>query len=132
MVNPLILLLMEWIEEGELRMKKIEAYIRPEKLEDIKGALDELNLNGLSICQVMGFGRQKGWKEFVRGSEVDYNFVPKVKLEIVVADEEVELIVSKIIEIAGTGNVGDGKIFISDIADAIRIRTQERGLDAIK
>jgi nitrogen regulatory protein P-II 1 len=113
-------------------MKKIEAYIRPEKLEDIKGLLDQLNLNGLSISQVMGFGRQKGWKEFIRGTEVDYNFLPKIKLEIVVADEEVENIVSKITEVACTGNVGDGKIFISDVNDAIRIRTKERGIDAIK
>ena len=113
-------------------MKKIEAYIRPEKLDDIKGLLDQLNLNGLSVCQVMGFGKQKGWKEFIRGTEVDYNFLPKIKLEIVVADDEVENIVSKITEGACTGCVGDGKIFITDVCDAIRIRTKERGLDAIK
>jgi nitrogen regulatory protein P-II 1 len=113
-------------------MKKIEAYIRPEKLDDIKGLLDQLNLNGLSVSQVMGFGKQKGWKEFIRGTEVDYNFLPKIKLEIVVADSEVENIVSKITEGACTGCVGDGKIFITDVCDAIRIRTKERGLDAIK
>jgi len=113
-------------------MKKIEAYIRPEKLEDIKSLLAELDLNGLSMSQVMGFGKQKGWKEFVRGTEIDCNFLPKIKLEIVVADEDVENIVSKITETAYTGSVGDGKIFISDVNDAIRIRTKERGLDALK
>jgi nitrogen regulatory protein P-II 1 len=113
-------------------MKKIDAYIRPEKLEDIKANLATISLNGLSVVQVMGFGKQKGWKEFVRGTEVDYNFLPKVKLEIVAADEHVEEIISKICEIAYTGNVGDGKIFISEVQDAIRIRTKERGLDAVK
>ncbi|SHI15315.1 nitrogen regulatory protein P-II family [Sporobacter termitidis DSM 10068] len=113
-------------------MKKIDAFIRPEKLEEIKGVLDKLQLNGLSISQVMGFGKQKGWKEYVRGTEIDYNFLPKVKLEIVTADEEVEGVIAKISEIAYTGSVGDGKIFISDIIDAVRIRTKERGIDAIK
>jgi nitrogen regulatory protein P-II 1 len=113
-------------------MKKIEAYIRPEKLEELKSHLDSLNLNGLSINQVMGCGKQKGWKEFVRGTEVDYNFLPKIKLEIVVTDEQVERIIDKICEVAHTGEVGDGKIFISEVLDAIRIRTRERGLDAVK
>ncbi|UOO37027.1 P-II family nitrogen regulator [Oscillospiraceae bacterium CM] len=113
-------------------MKKIEAYIRPEKLEEIKAHLDTLNLNGLSISQVMGCGQQKGWKEFVRGTEVDYNFLPKIKLEIVVCDERAEDVVNQICDIAHTGDVGDGKIFISDVGDAIRIRTRERGLDAVK
>ena len=108
-------------------MKKIDAYIRPEKLEDIKGNLSTMSLNGLTINQVMGFGKQKGWKEFIRGTEVDYNFLPKVKLEIVVPDDQVEGIVNMICEIAYTGNVGDGKIFISEVLDAIRIRTKERG-----
>lgn len=112
-------------------MKKIDAYIRPEKLEEMKAHLDVLNLNGLSINQVMGCGKQKGWKEFVRGTEVDYNFLPKIKLEIVVPDEQVEEIVNKICDIAYTGDVGDGKIFILDVLDAIRIRTRERGLDAV-
>lgn len=113
-------------------MKKIEAYLRPEKLEELKAHLDTLKLNGLSINQVMGCGKQKGWKEFVRGTEVDYNFLPKIKLEIVVTDDRVEDIVAKICDIAYTGEVGDGKIFISDIADAVRIRTRERGVDAVK
>ncbi len=113
-------------------MKKIEAYIRPDKLQNIKDMLQALNLNGLSITQVMGCGNQKGWKEFVRGSEVDYNFLPKLKLDLIVSDEQVEDVVQHIIDKAYTGEVGDGKIFISHIEDAIRIRTKERGDKAIK
>lgn len=113
-------------------MKKIEAIIRPEQIEDIKECLKPLNLNGISINQIMGSGCQRGWKEFVRGVEVDYNFLPKIKLELVVSDSQVDDVVSRIIETANTGNIGDGKIFISDVLDAIRIRTGERGDDAIK
>jgi len=113
-------------------MKKIEAYIRPESLDDIKDILDDLCLNGLSIMQIMGCGNQKGWKEYVRGAEIDYNFLPKIKIEMVVLDEQVEAVVAGIIDKAHTGEYGDGKIFISDISDAIRIRTKERGTDAIK
>jgi nitrogen regulatory protein P-II 1 len=113
-------------------MKKIEAYIRPEKLEEVKGQLDQLKLNGLTINEVMGCGKQKGWKEFVRGTEVDYNFLPKIKLEMVIPDDQVEDVISKICDMAYTGEVGDGKIFVSDILDAVRIRTRERGLDAVR
>lgn len=113
-------------------MKKVEAYIRPEKLADIKEILDTLNLSGLSITQIMGCGNQKGWKEYVRGTEVEYNFLPKLKLEVVVMDEQVETLIDKICEKAYTGEVGDGKIFVSDILDAVRIRTRERGTDALK
>lgn len=113
-------------------MKKIEAFIRPEKLSEIKDMLNILNINGLSISQIMGCGNQKGWKEYVRGAEVEYNFLPKLKLEIVVPDEQVEELVDTICEKAYTGEIGDGKIFISDILDAIRIRTRERGGDAVK
>ena len=113
-------------------MKKIEAYIRPEKLDDIREIMDTLNLNGLTITQVVGCGKQKGWKEFVRGTEIDYNFLPKLKFEMVVHDDQVDSVVEKIIEKAQTGEVGDGKIFVSNIEDAIRIRTKERGVDAIK
>lgn len=112
-------------------MKKIEAYIRTEKLEDIKEVLCSLHINGLSISEIMGCGNQKGWKEYVRGSEVDFNFLPKIKMEIVVQDEQVEMIVEKICETAQTGEVGNGKIFISDVQDAIRIRTKERGIPAL-
>ncbi len=113
-------------------MKKIEAFIRPEKLEDTKEILAKFNLNGLSIMQVMGCGSQKGWKKFVRGTEVDYNFLQKIKIEMVVLDEQVEDVVQGIIEIASTGEFGDGKIFIYDVNDAIRVRTKERGDAAIK
>lgn len=113
-------------------MKRVEAFIRPEKLEDIKGILSTLDINGLSISQIMGCGKQKGWKEFVRGSEVDYNFVPKIKIELIVREEQVEDIISKIRDTAVTGEVGDGKIFISEVLDAIRIRTGERGINAVE
>lgn len=112
-------------------MKKIEAFIRPEKMQDIKDLFKEMHINGLSVSQVMGCGNQKGWKNFVRGSEVDVNFLPKVRLEIVVKDEQAETIINSIVEKSWTGEVGDGKIFVYDVADAIRIRTKERGTDAI-
>lgn len=113
-------------------MKKIEAFIRPEKLEEIKEVMDKMNLNGLSIMQVMGCGNQKGWTEFVRGAEVDYNFLTKIKIETVVPDDQAEEVIACIIEKAHTGEYGDGKIFISDIQEAIRIRTGERGEKAVK
>lgn len=113
-------------------MKKIEAYIRPEKIEDIKAIMTDHCLNGLSITQVVGCGNQKGWKKFVRGNEVDYNFLNKIKLELVVLDSQVENVVSAIIKKAYTGEFGDGKIFIYDVVDGIRIRTKERGDASIK
>lgn len=113
-------------------MKKVEAFIRPQKIEEIKEVLKNLNLNGMSISQIMGCGNQKGWTEYFRGAEVDVNFLPKVKVEVVVQDDQVENVVSKIIEASRTGEIGDGKIFISDIIDAVRIRTGERGVDALK
>ncbi len=113
-------------------MKKIEAYIRPERMEDVREILDSLKLNGLSITQVMGCGNQKGWKEFVRGTEIDYNFLPKIKIETVVSDDKADAVINGIIEKVYTGEYGDGKIFVYEVADAIRIRTKERGDDAIK
>jgi nitrogen regulatory protein P-II 1 len=112
-------------------MKKIEAFIRPEKLSDIKEIMSSLDLKGMSISQIMGCGNQMGWTEIVRGAEVEYNFLPKLKLEIVVLDEQAEDLIERISGIAFTGEVGDGKIFVTDIMDAIRIRTGERGIDAI-
>ncbi len=112
-------------------MKKIEAYIKPDKLEDVKEILKDIAVNGLSISQIMGCGNQMGWKEFVRGSEVDYHFLPKIKVELVVLDSQVELVVRNICDIVRTGEVGDGKIFIYDVLDAIRIRTGERGNAAL-
>jgi nitrogen regulatory protein P-II 1 len=113
-------------------MKKIEAIIRPEKLQDIKDTLASLNIGGLSISEIMGCGSQKGWKEYVRGSEVDFNFLHKIKLEMVVQDEQVEMVIDKICSVAQTGEVGDGKIFITDVIDAVRIRTKERSNLALK
>lgn len=112
-------------------MKKIEAYIRPEQLEDVKEALKSLNVNGISVTQIMGSGCQRGYREFVRGTEVDYNFLKKIKIELVVPDSRLEEILDKIVETAKTGQVGDGKIFISEIQDALRIRTGERGEAAL-
>lgn len=113
-------------------MKKIEAFIRPEKLQDIKDNLHHLHINGLSITQIMGCGNQKGWKEYVRGMEVDYNFLPKIKIELIVQDEQVDSIIDNIIKCARTGDAGDGKIFVYDVVNAVRIRTGENGLSAIK
>jgi len=112
-------------------MKKIEAFIRPEKLEDIKDILGELHLNGLTVSQVMGCGNQKGWREFVRGQEVDYNFLPKIKLELFVHDEQVDDVMSKIIQTGRTGEVGDGKIFVLPVEEGVRIRTGETGEESI-
>jgi nitrogen regulatory protein P-II 1 len=113
-------------------MKKIEAVIRPEQIEDIKQALKPLDLNGISIMQIMGSGCQRGWTEFIRGTEIDYNFLPKIKMELVVSDDQAEEIIQIIMDTAKTGEIGDGKIFISEIQDAIRIRTGERGDNALR
>jgi len=112
-------------------MKRIEAIIRPSKLEDIKDALKNHNINGVTINQVMGCGQQRGWKEYHRGTEVITNVLPKIEVQIVVDDDRVEEIIDLIISIARTGEVGDGKIFVIDIAECVRIRTGERGKDAL-
>ena len=108
-------------------MKKIEAIIRPEKLEDIKESLCSANFKGITISQVMGCGSQKGWKEVYRGTQVDLTILPKVLIEIIVHDDELEETLDIIIKHARTGEIGDGKIFVSEIYDVIRIRTGERG-----
>lgn len=113
-------------------MKKIEAYMRPEKLEEIKTVLEKYRLNGMSITQIMGCGNQKGWKEYVRGTEVDFNFLQKIKIELIILDEQVENVIQSIIEVSHTGEFGDGKIFVYDVIDAVRVRTKERGEAAIK
>jgi nitrogen regulatory protein P-II 1 len=112
-------------------MKKIEAIIRHFKLEDVKNALTESGLAGMTITEVRGFGRQKGHTETYRGTEYAVDFVPKVKLEVAVEDDKVQRVVDTIIRTAQTGQIGDGKIFISDLRDTIRIRTGETGADAI-
>jgi len=113
-------------------MKKIEAIIRPGKLEEIKESLNKFNIHGLTISQVMGCGLQKGRKEFYRGTEVTMNLLPKIKVEIVTKDELLEDVVKLIIAEAKTGEVGDGKIFVYDVVDAIKIRTGERGDKALE
>lgn len=112
-------------------MKKIEAIVRPGKLDEIKEALNNYNVHGLTLSQVMGCGLQKGRKEYIRGTEVTLNLLPKVKIEVVVNDSQAEQVISIITKEGRTGEVGDGKIFVYNIEDTIRIRTGERGEGAI-
>ncbi|GAB6143816.1 P-II family nitrogen regulator [Desulfocicer niacini] len=112
-------------------MKKIEAIIKPFKLDEVKEALNGLGVTGMTLSEVKGFGRQKGHKEIYRGAEYQVDFVPKIKLTIVTASDMVEKIVDTILETAGTGKIGDGKVFILPVDDAIRIRTGEKGASAI-
>lgn len=108
-------------------MKKIEAYIRPFKLDEVKEALTGIGVKGMSVSEVKGFGRQRGHKEMYRGSEYTVDFLPKIKLEIVLRDEDLEAAINAIMESAATGKLGDGKIFVYDVLDAIKIRTGESG-----
>jgi len=112
-------------------MKKVEAVIKPFKLEEVKDALSEIGIEGMTVTEVKGFGRQKGHTEIYRGSEYTVDFLPKIKLELVVSDSQAEAVVSAILKSAKTGKIGDGKIFVSTIQDAIRIRTEEKGDAAI-
>jgi len=112
-------------------MKKIEAIIKPFKLDEVKDALQEANLQGITVLEAKGFGRQKGHTELYRGAEYVVDFLPKVKLEIIVADDMLNTALEAIQSAAHTGRIGDGKIFVSDVADAIRIRTGETGDEAI-
>lgn len=112
-------------------MKKIEAIIRPFKLDEVKEALLEIGIRGMTITEVRGYGRQKGHKETYRGSEYQIEFVPKIKLEIIVENSISEKVIETILATAKTGQVGDGKIFISEISEVIRIRTDESGPEAL-
>jgi nitrogen regulatory protein P-II 1 len=112
-------------------MKKIEAVIKPFKLDEVKDALHEVGLQGITVVEAKGFGRQKGHTELYRGAEYVVDFLPKVKLEVICEDSVLERAVEAITNAARTGRIGDGKIFISNVEDAIRIRTGERGEDAI-
>ena len=112
-------------------MKKIEAIIRPFKLDDVREALSEIGVRGMTLTEVKGYGRQKGHTELYRGSEYKIDFLPKIKIEIIAADSMVENIVSTIVNGARTGQVGDGKIFVSPVEDVIRVRTEESGEDAV-
>ena len=112
-------------------MKRITAIVRPEKLEPLKGALFAADVSGMTITQVMGCGNQHGWSEYYRGTEVLLNMIPKVKFELVVSDDDVERLVDLICQTAATGEVGDGKIFISPVEEIVRIRTREHGEAAV-
>jgi nitrogen regulatory protein P-II 1 len=112
-------------------MKKVEAIIRPFKLDDVREALTEIGVKGMTLTEVKGYGRQKGHTEIYRGSEYQIDFLPKIKVEVVVTSEFVNKVVETILKAARTGQVGDGKIFVSTIDEVIRIRTEESGEDAI-
>ncbi len=118
-------------EEGIGRMKKIEAVLRHYKLEDVKNALTQIGIQGMTVTEVRGFGRQRGHKETYRGAEYTVDFLPKVKLEVVVSDTEVAKAIETITNVARTGQIGDGKIFVTSLAEVVRIRTGETGPEAI-
>ena len=112
-------------------MKKIEAYIKPFRLDEVKSALAEVQILGLSVSEVRGFGRQRGHSEVYRGAEYQVDFMPKIKIEVVVADTDMERAVGAILRAAKTGQTGDGKIFVSEVLEAVRIRTGETGENAL-
>ena len=108
-------------------MKKVEAIIKPFKLEEVKDALGDIGIEGMTVSEVKGFGRQKGHTEIYRGSEYTVDFLPKIKIELVLPDNQVEGAVAAIVKTARTGKIGDGKVFVSNVEEAIRIRTEEKG-----
>jgi nitrogen regulatory protein PII len=112
-------------------MKKIDAIIKPFKLEEVKDALSEIGIEGMTVSEVKGFGRQKGHTEIYRGSEYTVDFLPKIKIELVVADNQKDAAVAAIIKAAKTGKIGDGKVFVSVVEEAVRIRTEEKGESAV-
>jgi len=112
-------------------MKKIEAIIKPFKLEEVKDALGEIGIEGMTVSEVKGFGRQKGHTEIYRGSEYTVDFLPKIKIEVVIGDNQLDQAVATIITAAKTGKIGDGKVFVSSIEEAVRIRTEEKGESAV-
>ena len=112
-------------------MKKIEAVVRHFKLEEVKAALIEAGVQGMTVTEVRGFGRQKGHKEQYRGAEYTVDFLPKVKLEVIVAEDQAKPVIEAIVRTARTGQIGDGKIFVTDLAEIVRIRTGESGTEAI-
>src|ERR1700677_1207306 len=112
-------------------MKKIEAIIKPFKLDEVRDGLAEIGIGGMTVSEVEGFGRQKGRTEIYRGSEYSSDLLPKIKLEIVLADTQVELVLNAIINAAKTGKIGDGKVFVYAVQEAVRIRTEEKGIGAL-
>ena len=112
-------------------MKKVEAIIKPFKLDEVKDKLNEIGVQGITVTEVKGFGRQKGHTELYRGAEYVVDFLPKIKMEVVIADAQVEEVADTIVKAAQTGRIGDGKIFITSLEDTVRIRTGERGEEAV-
>ncbi|HEY5911565.1 MAG TPA: P-II family nitrogen regulator [Verrucomicrobiae bacterium] len=112
-------------------MKKIEAIIKPFKLEEVKDALGEVGVEGMTVTEVKGFGRQKGHTEIYRGSEYTVDFLPKIKIELVISDDKLHDAMSAILKAARTGKIGDGKVFVSNVEEAVRIRTEEKGAAAV-
>ena len=112
-------------------MKKLEAIVKPFKLEEVKDALGQIGIEGMTVTEVKGFGRQKGHTEIYRGSEYTVDFLPKIKMEIVLADQLVETAIAAILKAAKTGKIGDGKVFVFNVEEAIRIRTEEKGDKAV-
>ena len=119
------------MKKGNNFMKKVEAIIKPFKLDEVKDKLNEIGIKGITVSEVKGFGRQKGHTELYRGAEYVVDFLPKIKLEIIISDGQVEDVINTIMSAAQTGRIGDGKIFVTDLLDTIRIRTGERGEEAI-
>jgi len=114
-----------------MSLKKVEAVVKPFKLEEVKDALSAIGVRGMTVSEVKGFGRQRGHREIYRGAEYEVDFVPKVKIEVVVEDEQAAAVVEAITKAARTGKIGDGKIFVTTVEEVIRIRTGERGADAL-
>ncbi len=112
-------------------MKKIEAIIKPFKLDEVKDKLNQIGIKGITVSEVKGFGRQKGHTELYRGAEYVVDFLPKIKMEVIISDNQVEDVITTIMQAAQTGRIGDGKIFVIDLQEAVRIRTGERGEDAV-
>ena len=112
-------------------MKKVEAYIKPFKLDEVKEALMEIDVGGMSVTEVKGFGRQKGHTELYRGSEYQVDFLPKIKIEVVIKDSDLDRVVDAVVSAARTGQIGDGKIFVSGVEEAVRIRTGESGEEVL-
>ncbi len=115
----------------EYNMKKVEAIIKPFKLDEVKDKLNDIGVKGITVSEVKGFGRQKGHTELYRGAEYVVDFLPKIKMEIIISDSQVEDVINTIMQATQTGRIGNGKIFVIDLQDTVRIRTGERGEDAI-
>jgi nitrogen regulatory protein P-II 1 len=129
--EPMCSWLDEHIKTNHQKMKKIEAIIKPFKLEEVKDALSEIGIEGMTVSEVKGFGRQKGHTEIYRGSEYTVDFLPKIKIELVIADSQKDAAIAAIVKSAKTGKIGDGKVFVSTVEESVRIRTEEKGDSAL-